>query len=254
MLGASPTEQQSGQFGRREKVKMKTWLTAGTVISLAAVSAVFAGTFRTPAALQSVTQDTQDGNPAYNFQGYAGHDLVNWALGTPVSTVRTNEVLAMTVDCTGSNSSSIALVVWDKVASSNIATIATSSRIATVLDQGKNDTNTFPSHERFVTLLDVATLGNGSNGLIGGYLTMAGRIQLSPTNGCPRAVLVDTDRRDDKNCGDPKEIKDTDEKGSFKPRAGRAHFIGVLDVISVGETNTLLVPAGALTLLRELAP
>jgi hypothetical protein len=236
------------------KMKMKTWLAVSAVVLLTAGSAVFAGTFRTPAALQTVTQDTQDGNPAYHIHGYAGHDLVNWALGTPVSTARTNEVLAMTVDCTGSNSSSIALVVWDKAGSSNLATIATSSRIDSVLDQGKNDTNDFPSHERFVTLLDVATLGNGSNGLIGGYLTMAGRIQLSPTNGCPRAVLVDTDRKDDKNCGDPKEVKNSDDKDRAKPRAGRAHFIGVLDVISVGETNTLLVPAGALTIQRELAP
>ena len=65
-------------------MKMKTWLVISTAISLAASSAVFAGTFRTPAALQTVPQDTQDGNPAYNFTPYAGHDLVNWALGTPV--------------------------------------------------------------------------------------------------------------------------------------------------------------------------
>ena len=229
------------------------WLVIGAVGLMGAMSPVFAQTrtFRTPAAIVGVIQDTDiGGKPQYDFEGFAGHDLVNLALGTPLSTVRTNEVLALEVEC---DSSSASLAVFDKAASSNIATIATSSRID-VVQQQDDDATAFPNRERFVTVLDVATLGNGSNGLAGGFLTIAGRLHLNPTNGCPRAVLVDTDRREDKLCDDRKDVKDTEERDRFKPRAGRGHFIGVLDIISLGKTNTVLVPAGALSINRQLLP
>lgn len=234
-------------------MRMNRWLTVGAVISMAASSVAFAQTrtFRTPAAVVGVIQDTDiGGKPQYDFEGFAGHDLVNLALGTPLSTVRTNEVLALEVEC---DSSAASLVVFDKAASSNIATIATSSRID-VVQQQDNDATAFPNRERFVAVLDVATLGNGSNGLDGGFLTVAGRLHLNPTNGCPRTVLVDTDRHEDKLCGDPKDIKDTEERDRFKPRAGRGHFIGVIDMISLGKTNTVLVPVGALSINRQLLP
>lgn len=237
-------------------MRTSRWLAIGAVFSMAAMSAAFAQpaptrTFRTPAAFERVIQDTDGaGKPQYDFEGFIGRDLVNLALGASRGTTRTNEVLAFEVAC---DSSSAQLVVFDKAAASNIATIATSSRID-IVQQQDNDLAAFPNRERFVTLLDVATLGNSSNGLAGGYLTMAGRIHLNPTNGCPRAVLVDTDRRQDKLCGDPKEIKDTEEKDRFKLSAGRAHFIGVLDIVSGGSTNTALVPIGALSINRQLIP
>jgi hypothetical protein len=234
-------------------MNMRTWLTVGAVISLAASSTVFAQTrtFRTPAAFQRVIQDTNgSGKPEYDFEGFIGRDLVNLALGTALGTTRTNEVLAFEIACDGSNAQ---LVVFDKGASSNIITIATSSKID-VVQQQDHDTTAFPNRERFVTLLDVATLGNASNGLAGGYLTLAGRIHLNPSNGCPRAVLVDTDRRDDKRCGDPKDTKNSEDDDRTRFRAGRAHFIGVLDIISGGTTNTALVPVGTLTIWRQLLP
>jgi hypothetical protein len=208
-------------------------------------------TFRTPAAMQGVIRDTDvGGKPAYDFEGFAGHDLVNLALGTPLSTKRTNEVLAVQVEC---DNSAVALVVFDRAGSSNLATIATSTRID-VVQQQNDDTTAFPNRERFVTLMNVATLGSGSNGLAGGYLTVAGRIHLNPATGCPRAVRVDTDRRDDRRCGDPTEAKETIEKDPTQLRAGRAHFIGVLDIISEGNAHTVLVPVGTLTIRRQLSP
>jgi hypothetical protein len=235
-------------------MRTNRWLAVGVVIAMTAMSTAFAqtNTFRTPARFVRVIQDTNGaGKPQYDFETFIGRDLVNLALGTARGTTRTNEVLALEITC---DSSSVQLVVFDKAASSNIATIATSSSID-IVQQQDNDLTAFPNRERFVTVLDVATLGNGSNGLVGGFLTVAGRIHLNPTNGCPRAVLVDTDRREDKICGDPKDTKNTDgDNDRSKFRAGRAHFIGVLDIVSGGSTNTALVPAGALTIWRQLLP
>lgn len=236
-------------------MKIRTYLGVGTITLLAASSAVWAQTnrtFRTPAAIVGVLQGADvAGKPQYDFENFAGHDLVNLALGTPLTTARTNEVLALEVAC---DSSSAKLVVFDRTASSNITTIATSSRIDVVQDQGKKDTATFPSHERFVALMNMATLGTSSNGLVGGYVALAGRIHLDPVTGCPRAVRVDTDRKQDRLCGDPKAIKDMEITEHSKLIAGRAHFAGVLDIVSLGTTNTVLVPSSALNINRQLAP
>lgn len=236
-------------------MKMKTWLAVGAGILLASASGVLAGTptrtFRSPAAIQGVIQDTDlAAKPVYDFEKFIGADLVNLALGTALGTVRTNEVLALEFAC---DSGSAQLVVYDKAASNNIATIATSSRIDVVQQQDK-DSTAFPNRERYVAHLDVASLGNGSNGLAGGYITIAGRVHLDPATGCPRALRVDTDRRQDNECGDSKAVKDSEDKDPSKFLAGRAHFVGVLDVVTAGTSHTILVPAGALTIRRQLLP
>src|ERR1041385_2831265 len=98
------------------------------VAALALAATVWAGvatrTFRTTARIYTVSQGTDEitGKPGYNFVRLEGHDLVNLALGTSLDTARTNEVLAMEVDCASTQAS---LVVFDKVAGSNIAVIAT---------------------------------------------------------------------------------------------------------------------------------
>lgn len=236
-------------------MKMKTWLAVGAVVLLASASGVLAGTpartFRSPAAIQGVIQDTDlAAKPVYDFEKFIGADLVNLALGTALGTVRTNEVLALEFAC---DSSSAQLVVYDKAASNNIATIATSSRIDVVQQQDR-DSTAFPNRERYVAHLDIGSLGNGTNGLTGGYITIAGRVHLDPATGCPRALRVDTDHRQDNECGDPKAVKDSEDKDPSKFLAGRAHFVGVLDVVTAGTSHTILVPAGALTIRRQLLP
>ncbi len=208
-------------------------------------------TFRTPASLEGVMQDTDlAGKPTYNFEGFIGRDLVNLALGTALGTSRSNEVLAIEFAC---DSGSANLVVFDRTGSSNLATIATSTSID-VVQQQDNDSAAFPNRERFVMRMDVATLGTSSNGLAGGFLTVAGRVFLNPTNGCPRALLVDTDRRQDKACGDPTAVKDREDKDRSRRVAGRGHFIGMIDMITSAATNTVLVPDGHLSIDRQLAP
>jgi hypothetical protein len=236
-------------------MKTQGWLTIGAVISIAASSTVFAQTrtFRTPAAFEGVIQTTDvAGKPAYQFEGFDGADLVNLALGTELGTVRTNEVLAIEFAC---DSSSVDLVVFDKATSNNLAVIAISSKIS-VVQQQDNDTAAFPDRERFAAEMDVAPLGNDTNGLVSGFLDIAGRVYLNPTNGCPRALLVDTDRKEDGVCGDPVLITDKLEtiKGKVALFGGRGHFHGSLDVISSSTTNTILVPEGALNIERQLAP
>ena len=185
---------------------------------------------------------------------------MNLALGTALGTARTNEVLAFEVSC---ESTSAELVVFDKTTGSNLVTIAASSKI-TVVQQQDNPASAFPDRERYATEMDVvASVGSNSNALVSGFLDVAGRLYLNPTNGCPRTVLVDTDRKEDKVCGDSegvtesadlsighKKIKITDDKEV----AGRGHFHGALTAIIDGQTNTVVVPFGALSIDRQLAP
>jgi hypothetical protein len=246
-----------GKYWEKVRMKMQGWLTVTAVISIAASSAVLAAesnvTFRAPAAFQGVIQSTDvAGKPAYEFEGFDGADLVNLALGTDLGTTRTNEVLAIEFTC---NSNSVSLVVFDKATSNNLAVIATSFEMS-VVKQQDDDATAFPNRERFAAEMNVASLGNDTNGLVSGFIDIAGRVYLSPTNGCPRALLVDTDRKDDGKCGDPVLITDKLEKikGKIALYGGRGHFHGSLDVISSTVTNTILVPDGALSIERVLAP
>jgi len=234
-------------------MKMRACLVVGALVLTATTPAILAQTrtFRTPASLEGVVQDTDlAGKPTYNFEGFIGRDLVNLALGTALGTPRSNEVLAIEFTC---DSGSANLVVFDRVGSSNLATVATSTSIDVVQQQDK-DSAAFPNRERFVMRMDVGTLGTSSNGLAGGFLTVAGRVYLNPTNGCPRALLVDTDRRQDKVCGDPAAVKNTEEMDRTKQVAGRGHLIGVIDMVTSAARNTVLIPDGHLSIDRQLAP
>ena len=234
-------------------MKMHACLVVGAMILTATAPAILAQTrtFRTPASMEGVIQDADlAGKPTYNFEGFIGRDLVNLALGTALGTPRSNEVLAIEFTC---DSSSATLVVFDRATTNNLATIATSTSIDVVQQQDK-DSAAFPNRERFVTRMDVATLGTSSNGLAGGFLTIAGRVYLNPTNGCPRSLLVDTDRGQDRVCGDPTAVKNTEDQDRTKQLAGRGHFIGVIDMITSAATNTVLVPDGHLSIERLLAP
>jgi hypothetical protein len=240
-------------------MRTKRWIAVGVVASAAAVLTALATvpsfrTFRTTAAVSAAFQVP---NPlATNTallakDSFTGHDLVALALGTPLTTILSNQVLALEIDC---GSTEASLVVFDRGLSSNIVTIAASTHVDALTSQD-DPGSAGPNRERFVIQMGVNTNGF----LVGGFLTVAGRVYLDPTNGCPRAVLVDTDRKDDKTFGDAT-IKDTDEDAKVKDKsiAGQAHLIGVVNAIFLeGQTvvtNTTLLPFGQLTVKRQLLP
>ncbi len=180
----------------------------------------------------------------FEYAVYDGSNLVALALGgNPTS----NQVFAMDIDC---ESSVAHLVVFDK-SNSNKTTIATSASIDTLAQQTTKSTIT--NEERFVALFNV----NPTNDLLGGFLTVAGRLHLT-TNGCPHSVLVSVDRDPEDSACDDRDVPNTDQDRKSKDvdlreqRLGQAHFIGVLDAVIDGGTNTVLIPRGHMTFRQEL--
>ena len=234
----------------------KQWITIGAVASAATALTVLATvpstrTFRTTAAVGAVFQvqnPIATNTEILAYDSFAGHDLVSLALGSNITTVLSNQVLALEMDC---GSTEASLVVYDRILASNILTIATSTQINALTGQD-NPTAPGPNHERFVMQMSVNTNGF----LIGGFMTVAGRVYLNPTNGCPRAVLIDTDRIHDKALGDAV-VKDLDSDSKIKDKesTGEAHLIGVVNAIfEDGSTNVTLLPFGQLTISRQLLP
>ena len=235
-------------------MKVRRWITIGAVASAAAVLTALAvppatRTFRTTASVQAVFQvpnPVATNTALLAFDTFTGSDLVNLALGTNLTAVITNLTLALEIDC---GSSQASLVVFDTILASNVLTIATSTHIDALTGQD-NAAAAGPNHERYVMQMGVST--NGA--LVGGFLTVSGRLYLDPTNGCPRTVLVDTDRKHDRGFGDAA-LKDVGLKVRDTVTAGDAHLIGVVNGIFVdGTTNTTLLPFGQLTERRQLLP
>jgi hypothetical protein len=235
-------------------MKSKQWIAIGIAASVVAVltalaAPISAGTFRDTASVGAVFQvpnPIATNTALLAFDTFAGHDLVNLALGDALTTVQTNRVLALEISC---DSTSARLVVFDTGLLSNIVDIAGSTNIYALTGQD-SPALVGPTHERFVMRMAVNTNGF----LVGGFLTVAGRVYLNPTNGCPRAVLVDTDRAHDGALADAA-VKDLDDKVKDKEIAGEAHLIGVANVIfEDGSTNVTLLPFGQMTLRRQLLP
>ena len=234
-------------------MQLKKWTIVGAAVTAVAVIVAFAvpvttplRVFRTTASMIVVGQGTNSvsHNPEFDYAFLNGSNLVSLALGADPTS---NQVFAMEIDCA---SGTAILLVFDK-SNSNKTTIATSSSIDTVRQQGLK--SHFVNSERFVAQFAVNPVGN----LAGGFLTVAGRLNLD-TNGCPRAVTITLDRdTHDTQLGD-QDAANTEQDGKSKDtalrtqRAGRAHFIGVLDVISGGETNTVLIPLGRMIFRKQL--
>jgi hypothetical protein len=248
-LGASATKEDPGGLGGK-KMRVKTCLAVGAVAAVAAAVAVHAVSlvsvtfrvFRTTAALVSVSQTSSNGVPRFDYKSRIGEYLVAQALGTvPTS----NQVLAIEFNC---DTTAANLVVFDKF-NSNTTLIASSTSFDKVVQANLHTGNT--NQERFVSQMAVGPVGN----LAGGFLTVAGRVDID-TNGCAKAVLVAIDRDRHDHDFDDRDVsnKDSDHKDklTITRRAGQAHFVGVLDVISGGATNTVLVPLGHLTFRRQL--
>lgn len=234
-------------------MKLRKWTIVGAAITVVAVLAAFAvvltnpqRVFRTTASMIAVGQGTNSvsGHPEYDYAFLNGSNLVSLALGADPTS---NQVFAMEIDC---GSSQATLVVFDK-SNSNITTIATSTSIDTLQQQGLR--SNFVNDERFVARFDVESVGD----LAGGFLTVAGRLHLD-ADGCPHTVVVKLDRdKQDSQLGD-QDVANTEQDGKSKDpdlrtqRAGRAHFIGVLDVIGGGQTNAVLIPLGHMTFRKQL--
>jgi hypothetical protein len=79
-------------------------------------------------------------------------------------------------------------------------------------------------------------------------------VNLDPTNGCPHPVLVWLDRDPlDRLDGDA-ELPANEDHDSvpLTLRTGLAHLVGAIDLITAGNTNTVLVPHAGLSIRREL--
>lgn len=226
-------------------MNVKKWIVLGVGSLAIAVASVWGGatgflSFGSAAYTIAVSQTNTGGLPQYSYEAWWGSDLVALALGTQPTT---NQVLALAVNC---DSSQGLLVVYD-MSNSNITTIAQTTSFDKVQDA--DPTSGLTNRERFVAVFAVQPVGN----LAGGYLTVAGRLHLD-ANGCATTVLAAQDRDTlDKSMGDQDIVKSS--PGNHKTvteRAGQAHFMGVLDVVSDGQTNTVLVPTGHLTFTGQL--
>ena len=185
----------------------------------------------------------------------AGHVLVNLALGRDIgSTNAPNQVLALTIPC---DLSAARLVIFDQ-ATSNTITIATSLRFDSVhspVTPALRAAQLGTTNEiiRFITRLQVVPAGNASNALLSGELTVAGRVHRDSVTGClaPVPVAFDVDRYDHLFLDTTfKNVKDKDLARATS-RTGLAHVIGQLQLVSKWQTNTVLVPAGNLSIRRD---
>lgn len=238
-------------------MKIKNRIIIGAAsLAIAALAAyateVNSKTFRTVAYFIGLSQGTNSltGDPEYVNNDFAGHNLVNLAMGRASdSTADTNQVLAMTFAC---DLSSASLVVYDKTASNVVATIADSTIINSVKQQDKGAAG--PNRAHFVAVVQISTNGNATNGLADGYFTIAGRVRLDPATGCPEPIAVALDRDPLDGLIHDAEVPTKDDPDSVPLtfRTGLAHAIGVVDAVTDGVTNTVLVPFGGLSIRREL--
>lgn len=210
-------------------------------------------TLRTTGYFVGLTQGTNavTKKPSYSNVSFAGHNLVNLAMGRGLNDTNfPNQVMAVTFAC---DLSSADLVVWDLAASNTVAVIATSVAVDAVYQQDALS-HTGPNHAHFVSTLQIQQSGGETNGLLGGYFTVAGRLNLNPANGCPQPVLVVLDRDSLDQVDDDIELPaslDPDPVPLIE-RTGLAHLIGVVDVVTKADSYTILVPYGGLSFRREL--
>ena len=239
-------------------MRIKKWSLL-VLVSLAALATTAGAigvdleTFRTTAILLGLVQgeDPITHVPKIEPVAIAGHHVVDLAMGRPVGdTTHPEQVLAMTIAC---NLGSAQLVVFDRSTGASVATIAESTSLDAIRAQGPHATA--PNRAYFVTRFEVDPNGNATDGIVDGFATVAGRLNLDPQTGCPHAVLVTLDRdSNDKIHGDG-EISskdDIDEPKDIFMRTGHAHLIGGLNLISNGTPRKVLVPVGRLSIRRSL--
>ena len=240
----------------------KKWIVLGcaglTAVAISAVAlASGSKTFRTLAYFTAVAQRPYAQLPAIDYIPIGGHNLVNLAMGRDVADTNVpNQVLALTFQC---DLSAASLVAYDRTTSNIVGTIANSTSVDFAYNVRTNGVRIVPGQTnevaRFVSRFQIQEVGSATNALLGGFLTVAGRIQIDPATGCPMpvAVALDTDTND-KIFAD-KEIpsnEDRDTNVTFRVRTGLAHMVGVIDFVGEGTTNTVLVPLGNLSIRYDL--
>jgi hypothetical protein len=258
--GQSGFKPRAGRKQKQQIMKSRNRLFLGIASAVAlAASTYVAGaaetnkTFRTTGYFVGLTQGTNPvtGTPTYDNVSFAGHNLVNLAMGRSLTDTNfPRQVLATTFAC---DLSSASLVVYDLGTSNTLTIIASSVSVDAVYQQDATRVGG-PNRAHFVAALQVNSNGNDTNGLAGGYFTVAGRIHLNPETGCPQPVLVVLDRD-----SLDKVVDDVELPASLDPdtvpltvRTGLAHLIGVVDAVTFGESHTILVPYGGLSIRREL--
>ena len=225
-------------------VNAKQWIAVSLVALAIAGSSVWAGSlkflvFRTVAYMVVVSQSSSNGVPKYSYEAWWEHDLAAAALSAEPTS---NQVLAIAINC---DSTAASLLVYD-MSNSIMTTIAQTTTFDKVQQADPVTGNT--NQERFVAVFEVQPVGS----LAGGYLTVAGRLHLD-TNGCATTVLASKDRDPfDKQAGDQDVAKFDSHRKLLTQRSGQAHLMGVLDVISSGQTNTVLIPSGHLSFCNQL--
>lgn len=225
----------------------KLLVLATAITSLA--SAAFADdpteTFRTLASGLGIYQGTDlAGKPIYIKEQIYGHDLVSAAMSVPLSTIVSNNVLALQIDC---DSTTASLVAFDTINSNVTATIGVCTNLTVVLQQD-NDNKGHPNREHFVGQFTLGPTGN----ILGGYLTIAGRLQLNPTNGCPEATLKDDDKLDHLTMDSDGRNAD-DSKNDDVHRAGVAHGVGTVTLTDgLTATNQVILPFVSMSIRRQL--
>jgi hypothetical protein len=207
--------------------------------------------FRTTGYFIGLTQgiDSVNGHLRFEDANFAGHNLVNLAMGRAATANDAHQVMAMTFACDLSTAN---LVVYDLDTSNVVAAIAASTSVDSVRQQDAGFSG--PNRAHFVAVLQVNPSGNGTNGVLGGFFTVAGRVNLNPVTGCPQPVPVLLDRDPLDAVDNDVELPNSDDPDSvpLTLRTGLAHAIGVLDAVVDGSTNTILVPNAHLSIRREL--
>jgi len=218
-------------------------LTSLAVILTSTYALVTTRTFRTAAQFYTFTQGK---NTATTLAGY---NLANLAMGrAATSTAEPNQVLALTLPC---DFSSASLVVYDQSAAHIVATLANAGDLTPLVQIVTNRDNQI----RFLAQFQINHVGTPANGLLGGYLTIAGRLHANRTNGCPEAVAIRLDHdRHDHNFGDQDVPRSVDpDSAHTNLRTGLAHGAGVINAVQNGITNTILIPYGFLS-IRGVQP
>ena len=231
---------------------------AVSITTMTRTTALLTGVAQRPVVyLPGTNQPPFNLGPTIDVMPIAGHNLVNLAMGRDVfSTNLPTQVLALDIPCDLSTAS---LVIFDQTTSKTIKTIATSLRFDSVHSPvtpafraaGLGRTNEII---RFITHLQINSLSSvSSNARIGGELTVAGRVHRDSLTGCPAPVPVefDVDRYD--RAFLDKDVRKRDDKDTARPtaRTGLAHVIGVLQLVSQWQTNTVIVPTGNLSIRRD---
>jgi hypothetical protein len=244
----------------------KNWILLGgagaTAVAISAL-AVASGskTIRTLAYFTGVAQRPGTQFAAIDYIPIASPNLVNLAMGRDVGDTNVpNQVLALTLECDLSASNVASLVVYDRTASNIVETIATSASFDFAYNVSTNGAGITASNKtneiaRFVSLFQIHEVGSATNALLGGFLTVAGRIHLDPGTGCPTQVVVALDSTSYDSTFADKEIpgyEDKDTNVTFRVRTGLAHMVGVIDLVGEGATNTVLVPLGYLSIRYDL--